>query len=142
MSLSALLERVEGATGPDHEVNGRLYCLANGYTYRGSCPEMGPPPTGQSYVAYYTPANGEQTPRYCPAYTASVDAALALIGRVLPGLCPMLWKRDDGVWGAHGQGWDADTQYAPTPALALCAALLAAMIGEEAKPSPPSTVTP
>ena len=30
----------------------------------------------------------------------------------------------------------------PSPALALCAALLAAMIGEEAKPSPPSTVTP
>jgi len=36
----------------------------------------------------------------------------------------------------------AENLFAPTPALALCAALLAAMIGEEAKPSPPSTVTP
>lgn len=148
MSLSALLERVEAATGPDHEVNGRLYCLANGYTYRGSCPEMGPPPTGQSYVAYYTPANGEQTPRYCPAYTASVDAALALIGRVLPGhasaVGTMAFEVARKPWGCIWTPTGAVLKQAEaaTPALALCAALLAAMIGEEAKPSPPSTVTP
>ena len=77
-------------------------------------------------------------------FTASVDAALALIGRVLPG-----WAWSVGILSHGAQAYlmsgpraKMHGSAAPTPALALCAALLAAMIGEEAKPSPPSAVTP
>ena len=123
MSLSALLERVEGATGGDRALDSAI---------ERAC--FGDAPITEGWGGTLD-------------YTASVDAALALIGRVLPGADPKIW-RWRGQWGAslhdpeNGSMVIAQHHYSPTPALALCAALLAAMIGEEAKPSPPSTVTP
>ena len=123
MSLSALLERVEGATGGDRELD-RDIAIATGWVHRSGAP-------------WERVLEWER-----PNPTASVDAALALIGRVLPGLYmwrlefddePTDWPYETRVYSAGGseRGYNASHK---TPALALCAALLAAMIGEEAKP--------
>jgi len=71
------------------------------------------------------PANGGPT----RAYTRSLDAALALCERVLPGRRVMLWKDiSDDAWGAHFRSPDSDTHYAPHLALAVVAAVLADLI--------------
>jgi len=123
MSLSALLERVEGATGGDRALDSAI---------ERAC--FGDAPITEGWGGTLD-------------YTASVDAALALIGRVKPGMeFHLSTARHRKGWSV--KTWVSDDKYsgrlldAPTPALALCAALLAAMIGEEAEPSPPSTVTP
>jgi hypothetical protein len=141
MSLSALLERVEGATGPDRALDEAIslaLCVDHYFAQLADAPE------GVGFEAYKFHGYADSS---ALRVTASVDAALALIGRVLPGVDPKIW-RWRGQWGAslhdpeNGSMVIAQHHYSPTPALALCAALLAAMIGEEAKPSPPSTVTP
>lgn len=141
--LSTLLARAEAAEGPDRELDARIFCAVNGYTFRSHRPDLGTPPTGSAYVAYYEPKNGEHPNAYCPAFTATHDAALALCERELPG-----WLRDAGEryigiqardWIAHVETpWqDSPTTVrwtycgrAKTPALALLAALLKAKIAQ------------
>ena len=118
MSLSALLERVEGAMAQDQWQVIRDIALA---------------------LVPDDPSTRVRVNALCDA-GAPVDAALALIGRVLPG-CVWTVMTDYELPG-RARLYEAG-QFAPrvmqqadgaTPALALCAALLAAMIGEEAKP--------
>jgi hypothetical protein len=68
------------------------------------------------------------------SYTSSIDAALALVERVLPG-----WFGEDGrhTWGSHailytgeGRGRARIECYAPTHPLAILAALLSALIAQ------------
>ena len=149
MSLSALLERVEACRGPDRELDADLWWVlqhrdAERVFNTGA---LGLPKARPATLPIPAGLGRSGVQSYAPTYTASIDAALALIGRVLPGADPKIW-RWRGQWGAslhdpeNGSMVIAQHHYSPTPALALCAALLAAMIGEEAKPSPPSTVTP
>ena len=70
------------------------------------------------------------TTRDVPAYTTSLDAALALAERVLPGL--YMWKVEFDDEPTSTPAWakvyaKRDGQsFAQTPALALCAAILTA----------------
>ena len=136
MSLSALLERVEACQGPDRaldEAISRALCADHYFVQLADAPE------GVGFEAYKFRGYADSS---ALRVTASVDAALALIGRVLPGLYmwrlefddePTDWPYETRVYSAGGseRGYNASHK---TPALALCAALLAAMIGEEAKP--------
>lgn len=54
--MTDLLERVKAASGPDRELDGEVHDFAT-----------------------------QTVEQYAPAYTASVDAALALVERLLPG---------------------------------------------------------
>ena len=127
MSLSALLERVEACQGPDRALDAAI-CRLTRYTSEQ--------PDGTWLDTF---EGGYRHTLNPPALTASVDAALALIGRVMPGL--YMWRLDfDDEPTSHPADallcWTGGTasEGGATPALALCAALLAAMIGEEAKP--------
>lgn len=117
MSLSALLERVEGAMAQDQWQVIRDIALA---------------------LVPDDPSTRVRVNALCDA-GAPVDAALALIGRVLPGWWVQHLGQNLAGWGVRieTQGLSIPLSnrllIAPTPALALCAALLAAMIGEEAK---------
>lgn len=71
----------------------------------------------------------------CPFFTASIDAALALCERKLPGWGFVLTTNDDGGFlfelcrnNTPGAGPDCE---APTAPLAILLALLEAMIGKE-----------
>ena len=123
MTLRDLLERVERATGPDRELSDDVY-KALGWT--------GAIFPGGLWIEPDGPVC--EPPK---DVTSSVDAALALIGRVLPG-CVWTVMTDYELPG-RARLYEAG-QFAPrvlvqadgpTPALALCAALLAAMIEHE-----------
>ena len=128
-SLRDLLERVERATGPDRELDA---AICEGLHSSVCEPE------------YRGTHHGEPVWRHpdfglirCEPYTNSVDASLALIGRLLPGV--YMWRLDFDdeptshpasvilCWGENGRANEGGA----TPALALCAALLAAMIEQE-----------
>lgn len=141
-AVKDLLERLRGATGPDRELDGAIV-LALG----------GPPETAlpfQADVAWTYRGGGEwftPSPRSigldivwkCPPYTASLDAALALVEAKLPGVSPAVGQNvHHGYWHARlSKVGDEDGPFtvgeadAPTPALALLIALLEALKDKE-----------
>ncbi len=137
-ALSDLLLRVEGATGADRALDAAIEHATR--FHRGL--QLGLKP--EHIAVWRHVGNGEvesQGTRYAsPAYTGSLDAALALVTRVLPGWQVTLGqhrapgKRGD-LWKASltsPQGGGMDTGWAPTPALALLAAMLKALQQEGA----------
>lgn len=156
MEASELIERLEKATGPDREIDALLWAHFDNRVVRIAYGEViarkrdslddvrlgfvDPTPLRSNFYGW----DGE-------AYTASIDAALALVERVLPG-----WKRGfrdhDEVEGDGVCAWLCSPDYsvihwsagdvhktdvtagmrvtgdAPTFALALCLALLRAAL--------------
>lgn len=133
--LDRLLADVEGARGPDRLLDARVGSLLLPHGARHCLPnEMCP---GQ--VLQHFP-RGRMNVWTTPSYTASLDAALALVERVLPGWRRCLEEVEPGArWWAGVKPPDDTTSgyrgdrfaYAPTPALALCAALLRALQTQE-----------
>lgn len=78
--LRALIERVEKLGGPDREVDGEIFYAVAGSeweeAYRRAQEPCGCPHDMAVEVA---------KSRYAPRFTASLDAAIALCERVLPG---------------------------------------------------------
>lgn len=103
--LMELLERVRKATGPDRELERDIMVEAFGDGVRNALP--------------------------VPTYTASIDAALALVERKLPGWIWMLDKNESGpfdfvLWAETGLRAKANAM-GPTAPLAILAALLTAL---------------
>src|SRR5438105_1932936 len=113
--LSALIERVEKATGPDRELDEAL-ALAFGWRLREivlvrTVLEW-ERPTG-----FRLPIGTMADP---PFFTASLDAALALVERVLPGAQTTLIVTPHGAQAWTGlDDADAGITRHHTPALAL-----------------------
>lgn len=115
MTIAELLERVEGATGPDRELDAAL-CATLRFGGDERCVR---------YPKTWTRVG--QIRDWVPVYSASLDAALALVERVLPG-----WTWEGGrdpakaSWAYLYAKIDGPTfsASAPTAALALLAALL------------------
>ncbi len=89
--------------------------------------------TGPSYaldeaisIWRYTEA-GEQPPANSRPYTASIDAALALVPAAYDAIIHTAGGAD--VWRPNVGLRDANMCYAPTPAIALCIAALKAQEG-------------
>jgi hypothetical protein len=111
-----LIERLEAATGPDRELDLDL-ALAVGlltsplergcWVDPGECIDGGKEADGTTFVAL--------------AYTASIDAALALVPE---GAIWMVSTEEPGPYAAIEGGYCA--YMAPTPALAICIAALKA----------------
>ncbi|WP_375597611.1 hypothetical protein [Devosia sp. Naph2] len=72
-SLEGLIERVKAATGPDRELDIAIGTTLGGWTY-------------QPHVSHNFKWNDGKfdRPNGPPSYTASIDAALALVERCLP----------------------------------------------------------
>lgn len=136
--LTELLERVEAASGADRELDVRLTLLLNdGSEINGQLPYNDAQVElllvlSRPGVVECEDCGHESTAAWVPvpAYTASLDAALALVDRVLPGWD---WVREyggrmivfnpasDDTYGAKGS----------VPALALLAAMLRALADGE-----------
>lgn len=141
-SLDDLLSRVEAATGPDGELDAALWLrFVPGTTRKATTVNH---PKGP-YIIDETREHFRLVT--VPAYSASLDAALALCERVLPGWAwcaagpdaetsePLCWATLAGPVRMVKLDWDGPpepdretiTSYAMTPALALLAALLKAV---------------
>lgn len=142
--LADLLARLEKAEGPDREIDAALLVallkpeqLADDLRYyRLPSPsmdhmEMCAPGT------YWLKQRSGASLHTSPHYTASLDAALALVERVLPSRewCVGVDLENSCAWAqVENDVWDEATGHirgkANTPALALLAALLRAKIAE------------
>ena len=135
--LQALLGRVMEATGGDREIDVLLELHVERPTGTGA---LGM--TLAAAIAVY-PETLDQVANWwrgvIPSYTASVDAVLALVERMLPGwrfsVGNDYYDREGPCWArvfpSEGQHLGSGNCYASTPALALCAALLTALIAQE-----------
>jgi hypothetical protein len=121
--LTSLSERVEGAGGPNLALEAEIWCAVNGYTFDQF---DGAGIRYRDAAGRYRHEAGAP-----PPYTASLDAALGLVDRVLPGAG---WQVETIAFGSrygalvirpHEVGYHEAT--AATPALALISALLKAL---------------
>lgn len=138
MSLTDLLARVEAATGPDRELDGDI-ALACGAVVD---------PAERNLMGIVTVPAWWTMPRASCAkwphrttpwpLTASIDSALALAERVLPGWAWMLRGSFAKLWEPHGKppGNDFDAM-GRSPALAIIAAILKALIAADTREPTP-----
>ena len=116
-SLQGLIERVRAATGPDRELEIAIGTTIGGWTYQPHVPHCFKWNDGQ-----------RDRPNGPPSYTASIDAALSLVERVLPEHDWILGHTNGGLTIHCQLGPDADKMaFGETPALAILLALLSAL---------------
>ena len=139
MSLKQLLERVEAASGPDTEIEMMMH------VFLGRDAGEQKAGTLQHWYKYglFTVEKGEKDDpfHFCrgfcghpaiPPYTSSLDAAVKLVEEKFPDRCWEIAQGGNAVihYHDHTRYHDAIKAEAETPALALVAALLRAMIAE------------
>jgi hypothetical protein len=78
MALAELLARIEAEAGPDRELDGRIWCSVNGYEF------VAWDGAGVVY-RFREPGIRHMDDDHIQPVTRSVDSALALVERVLPG---------------------------------------------------------
>lgn len=126
--LEQLLAKIEAATGPDRELDELLTAWAVGATLQADA-------TFDHKPAYHRDGFWVSIEPITPL-TASIDAALALVERILPGFRLELEQSLDGKWwdaylmevGTSGPAIGRTDQGYNFPALAILNALLKALI--------------
>jgi hypothetical protein len=126
----SLLERVQAATGADRELDGRLAGLfGTSVTPAADFVELAHDARGWGGPDMVPNWDGAAGNLSAPAYTASLDAALDLVERVLPGASVLLGMRQTPEtlpWARVGPWHSADATGA-NPPLAILSALLTAL---------------
>jgi len=137
--LTALLERVRAATGADREIDAALMAQSYAQEERHIGAVMEYSDGSEERVkdlVWVDPKTDKWVSTAAHSYTASIDAALALTERVLPG-----WRYDihSPRFGTPFEAVLVDgdsaslrivTAKAPTAPLAILAALLSALIAQ------------
>lgn len=114
--LSSLIERLEKAEGPNRVLDATI-CWALGHE----------PWAGEKEETLPFFMEGSKIDKLTPAYTASIDAAVSLAERVLPGHQVNVTKFTSTIARASiGNGWLAASNH-KTPALALVLSTLRAL---------------
>lgn len=135
-NLRGLIERLEKLEGPDREVEAEIdVALFGGETVWKTANY-----TMESYPASRRPSAthiGGFANEHVPSYTASLDAAVALVERVLRPLHPCMTVNLRGFFdtASHPGWWRAEITWpsyervghAPAPAIALLIAALKAL---------------
>ena len=119
MDNSELLERVKAATGPSHQLDAEIYATLGGAPHTTKA--------GRRTV----PLIMKEDPKEWPDYTGSIDAALALVERLLPPDTSLTMKQHASGQYFHVEMETDDddvTAYNhPSLPLAILAALLTAL---------------
>lgn len=142
--LANLLERVEKAEGADKALSREIQCRVGGWYRRTPSegrtrhPTFIHPDDCRDGKPVYDSLHGTDIWREPPDVTASLDAALALAERKLPGRASELlyeaWSAVGRKHALHMRLWkpSEDGSYTQALILALLAALLRALIAQEA----------
>lgn len=82
--LSGLRERLAVSTGPDREIDADIFIALSGEVPidAGRIDRLG------GMVGWWPLDSHYESAREVPRYSGSIDAALALVARLLPALCP------------------------------------------------------
>lgn len=127
-TLPALLERLRATKEADRELDRAIYVAL----YRE--PEFMTLPGGQrsKNPLYRWPPESLLAMSICPEFSRSLDAALSLVEAKLPGWTPVVTCGRDphARLDPPDQAGPSAAELGVTPALALCAALVAALIGQ------------
>lgn len=131
--VSGIIERLEGATESSREIDGLIYAFEQGYT-RTEGTTFILDINGSEHLQYRHPtkmhSNGPAalyvSGYNVPEYTDSLDAALALAERSLPGKRLMVERTEEGRGWAFVQTDRKHMTDGGTPALALCIAVMKA----------------
>ena len=120
-SLTDLLARVEAAQGPDRELDCAIFCATAASPFQSYYPDCVLASQG-GFAARLEIDDIEK-------FTASLDAAVALMERVLPGWSWTLRSNSTAVlWSPQSDAHDREmVARCATPALALLAAILRAL---------------
>lgn len=146
--LQSLIERVEKATGPDREIDAALHvALLTPEQYPDDLRYFRLPHVSMDHMdmcapgTYWLKQRSGASLHTSPAYTSSLDAALSLVSRALPGWGIEVLMSDRQMWSAQVWRWFSETNdergqwlpcYSRTPALAIILALLRAKAAEQA----------
>jgi hypothetical protein len=137
--LAELLERVRAATGPDEMLAADI-CVHLQYGGGGSegASNVRTDPDWEGELLFEIGTEDCVNP--IPKLTASIDAALGLVERVLPGCSWRIQRNLDGrdwaeLYRRKGEFFDVWSEggFQATPALAILAALLSALIAQKAE---------
>lgn len=152
--LVELLERVKAATGPDRELDFRIHIAVIEdvvWPVRDRLGRITNPDYRMSdYLRGYSSViNSDDQDFDFPRYTSSIDAALALTERLLPG-CGIVIDREPpakggapagaavngwiGQEGPEGRAWEHFDATGETFPLAILGALLSALIAQDPQP--------
>jgi hypothetical protein len=125
MQIEALIERLEGLQGPDREVDDAIFWHFSEWENIGGWWRRHKTTGKEERYSYTSP----------PAYSASLDAAIALVEKVLPGwsgdidICRPI--ADSGKLGARlfppGDGWQNYAGEGSSSAIALLLAMFRAL---------------
>ena len=144
-TLTNLIERVEAATGADRKIDAAICAALRIIPESERQPELaGDIEADGAAVVVWHKAGSVRMLKYSPPdYTASLDAAIALVEKVLPDHGWFLRRDDTDANGRRAAPiYNAALLYPdalrviaasgqrPTPALALCLALLKAKLSE------------
>lgn len=141
--LVALLARVEGATGPDREIDAEV-CAAFRYMPGVELPGLaegwewlweagwilGDGPSVKAIPVRAGKRGISGSTRKPQHVTASIDAAVALAEQVLPEHDAINVLRKGFEWLTQTRGWSQTQPRGPQLALALVAAIIRAKMGE------------
>lgn len=126
-----LIAKLESASEGSREIDIELMCLLGGARHVGDGVYYGP-----NEAVWHTSEIAENEGYYMlPSPSRSIDAALALAERVMPGCWANICTLGGKVWvhskwsSGGGPRWRGDSA---TPALAICAAILRASAAEGA----------
>lgn len=131
--LSSLLERVKAASGPDRELDCAIAIAVDGFFIDGADYKGRPKYCYLDERGQNSPGQGHDMLVRC--YTASLDAALALVERAKPAWAGLIHLSIAGSGQAAIEARDpcddrTVQEFGHTPALALLAALLSALIAQ------------
>jgi len=131
--LAELLERVKAATGPDEALGEDIWvAVVPGATRRNIMAEW----PGERPIWEFSDPERNTIARFTPRITMSIDAALALTERVLPGWTWMMENSTEKsfvLWKPKAIRATVN-EFAVTLPLAILAALLSALIAQEPQP--------
>lgn len=134
----SLLARLESADGPGREIDALLMVAIEPPTGDAFWQWRGLQPKGTQDRAE-ADLQADYAREHAPAYTASLDAAIALCRRALPGWEVLLSNEGDVHWvasiGPRGTFTSCEA-VTPAPALALCIATVKALIVAQQERTP------
>lgn len=128
--LRELIERVEGATGADREID---FDIARWLGWTQHSDAHDPVYTGQVNLWWATPGCPWSTCDHPPEYTKSLDAATTLTTEKLPGWDYLFGQISGEILAEVGpaDSFQTTKSRAPTPALAIILATLRALNAAE-----------